>query len=131
MSNSINPATAAIVAASGAAGAAGGYALSRGPVKQILANVQGVDTYINTAIENNMDKVHSTLKQSKWADAFAKITQKAKAEYAAVLEKAKNVAKSTTTKYVAVAGAAGAVIAAATIAIVKTIKNKKAEKAEA
>lgn len=49
----------------------------------IKTNLVTADEYVRTRIMDNMDAVH-TLKQSKWAEAFQKIAEKASEDYTSV-----------------------------------------------
>ena len=120
------------------AGATGAGAIATGLVakhqqniiKNKLNNVlsyKNVDNYVSSRIEANMDKIHNSLKQSKWKDAFRKIAEKAKNDYPVLIEKAKKAANITN----------GAIIVSASLAIgtlitliSSKVKANKAEKAQ-
>ena len=120
------------------AGATGAGAIATGLVakhqqniiKNKLNNVlsyKNVDNYVSSRIEANMDKIHNSLKQSKWKDAFRKIAEKAKNDYPVLIEKAKKAANIRN----------GAIIVSASLAIgtlitliSSKVKANKAEKAQ-
>lgn len=80
-----------------------------------------IDEYVTSRIEANMDKVQSSLKHSKWPKAFARISEKAKADYPKIVESAKR----SKAKLIAGLAAAGVLVGAA----VSFIKNKVSQNA--
>ena len=120
------------------AGATGAGAIATGLVakhqqniiKNKLNNVlsyKNVDNYVSSRIEANMDKIHNSLKQSKWKDAFRKIAEKAKNDYPVLIEKAK---KAANIRNGAIIVSASLAIGALITLISSKVKANKAEKAQ-
>lgn len=112
------------VMATGALGIAGA-SMGNNAAKRVIQ--KKADEYISSRIEANIDNIHSSLKQSKWKDAFAKIVEKAKTDFPKACEKE---IKNIKIKYVAGLAAAGLAIGTAITLIANKVKAKKAEKVE-
>ena len=120
------------------AGTTGAGAIDAGCVAKQQSNIlrnqlnnlilyKNVDSYTTSRIEANMDKIHSSLKQSKWKEAFTKVAEKAKNDYYKCVATTKNATKC---KNLAILLSAGLAIVTAITLIAGKVKEKKAENSQ-
>ena len=115
------------------AGTTGAGAIAVGCVAKQQSNIlrnqlnnlilyKNVDSYTTSRIEANMDKIHSSLKQSKWKEAFTKVAEKARNDYSKYVATTK---KATKCKNLAILLSAGLAIVTAITLIAGKVKEKK------
>jgi len=83
------------------------------------------DQYVSQRLEANMDKIHSSMRQSKWKKAFSDVAEKAKADYDKMAEAVAKKAKSTKIKWIAGLAAAGLALGAGAALVSSKAKSEK------
>lgn len=109
-----------------AVGAGVGRHIGNVKADKVLGNLKNLtkDEYVNSRLEANMENIHNSVRKSKWAQAFTKVTEKATQDFDAITERAKQ-AKG---KWAIALGAAGLAIGAiATAIIAKSGSQEDAE----